>query len=165
MLPDPKRQCLEPLQKLEGIRRAEHAAKIAKERHPRLQRKGNRAERRRGLGPYRPMIGRVGAVQGWLLVRMRGPVKIAAIDDDAADRGTVATDIFRQRMHHDGRPVVEGACQKRCCRVVDDERDPPRTPDLGDLGDGKHLQLRIRQRLGVVGAGSPVACLGEILRP
>ena len=77
----------------------------------------------------------------------------------------MAADIFRQRMHHDGRPVVEGARQQRRRRIVDDERDAPRAPDLGDLGDRKHLELRVRQRLGVIGAGAPVAGLGEILRP
>ena len=77
----------------------------------------------------------------------------------------MAADIFRQRMHHDGRPMIERPRQQRRRRVVDDKRDAPCTPDLGDLGDGKHLKLRIRQRLGVIGAGSPVACLGKSLRP
>ena len=56
MLPDPERQCLQPLNDLERIRRAERPAEITKQRHPRLQRKGDRAKRGRRLGPDRAMI-------------------------------------------------------------------------------------------------------------
>ena len=66
---------------------------------------------------------------------MRFPVEIAAVDDDAADRGAVAADIFRRRIHHHRRAVVERAHQHRRRGVVHDQRDAERAADGGDLGD------------------------------
>ena len=65
MLPDPQRQGL-GLQQLEGIRRAERAPEITKQRH--------RAFSAKAIGPaaprpgQRPVIGRIGGVQRRLLV-------------------------------------------------------------------------------------------------
>ena len=56
MLPDPERQCLQPLNYLERIRRAERPVEITKQRHPSLQRKGYRAKRGRCFSPDRAMI-------------------------------------------------------------------------------------------------------------
>ena len=77
----------------------------------------------------------------------------------------MATDIFGQRMHDDGSAMVEGPRQDWCRRIVDDQRNPTLTADFRHLCDGEHLELRVRQRLGVIGPCPLVAGLGEILRP
>ena len=161
MLPDPERQRFQPLNDLEGIDRAERPAKIAKQRHPRLQRIGGGVERGRRLGPDHPVVGGVRRVQRPLLLRMRRPVEIAAIDDHTADRGAVPADIFGQPMTDNGRAMFERPCQDRRRRFVDDQRDSAFTPNSSHLGEWKHRELRVQRCLGSMGAGVRVACLGE----
>jgi len=53
---------------------------------------------------------------------MGGPVEIAGVDDDAADRGAVTTDVLRGGMHGHIDAVLEDLAQVRRGRgVVDDE--------------------------------------------
>ena len=77
----------------------------------------------------------------------------------------MSTNIFGQRMHDDGGTMVEGPCQDRCRRIVNDQRYPALTADFRNLGDGEDLEFGVRQRLGVVGSCPLVAGLGEVLRP
>ncbi len=64
----------------------------------------------------------------------------------------------------DRRAMVEGAREQRRGRVVDDQRNAERAADGGHFRNGEHRQLRIGQRLGVVGAGARVGGAAEILR-
>ena len=91
------------------------------------------------------------------------PVEIAAVDDDAADRIAVPADILRRRIHHDSGAVIERSAQNWRRGVVEDQRHAELAPDSGDLGNWEHLELRVRQSLGVIAAGALVGCTPEIL--
>jgi len=52
--------------------------------------------------------------------------------------------------------MLEWANDERCRRVVDDQWNTEAAANGGDLGDGEDLELRVGQRLGVVGAGAIV---------
>jgi hypothetical protein len=82
------------------------------------------------------------------------PVELAAVDDDAADRGAVAADVLGGRVDDDVGAVVERAAEHRRRGVVDDQRHAQFLADGRHLGDREDLQLRVGQRLGVVGAGA-----------
>ena len=60
--------------------------------------------------------------------------------------------------------MVEGAREKRCGRIVDDERNAIFAPDRSDFGDRKDDELRIGKRLGIIGAGPVVGRAPKILR-
>ena len=96
---------------------------------------------------------------------MRGPFKIATIDDYPANGGAVPADIFGQRMNNNSRAVVERAHQKGRCCIVDNQWHPAFTADFRHFGNRKHLKLRIRQCLGVIGAGVFIRGIGKVLRP
>src|SRR3954447_19756929 len=66
-------------------------------------------------------------------------------------------------MHDNGGAVIERPAQHRRGRVVDNQRHPHLPPDPGDLTDRKDFELRVRQGLGVIAAGSGVRGAAEIL--
>jgi hypothetical protein len=92
------------------------------------------------------------------------PVEVAAIDQQAADRGAVAANIFGGRIDDDRRAMLERLAQDRAGSVVHDQRNAERTADIRDFLDREHLQLRVGQRFRVIGAGLLVGRLAEILR-
>ncbi len=75
----------------------------------------------------------------------------------------MAAEIFRGRIDDDGGAMIEGAREERRGRVVDDQRDAERAADGGDFGDGEHGELRVRQRLGIVGPRAVIGGAAEIL--
>ena len=91
-----------------------------------------------------------------------GPVELAGVDDDAADRGAVAPDPLGGRLDHHVGAVLDGAAQVAAGRegVVDDERDavvvgqPGQRRQVGDVvagvADGLHVE---RLGLAVDGPG------------
>ncbi len=85
---------------------------------------------------------------------MIGPGKTAAVDDRAAERGAVAAEKFRQRMHRDIGAVIERLEQDRGSdRIVDDQRHTVTVRDLRQRLDVAHVAGRIADRLGEHGLG------------
>ncbi len=164
MLAHAQRQRLQPLDEHEGVERRHRRADVAQQRDARLDDVGDRAQRLHRLGPHRAVIAGVGLVQHREAVGVLLPVEIAAIDDDAADRGAVPADILGGRMHDDGRAVLERPAQHRRGRVVHDQRHAAVAPDLRHLGDREDGELRVGQRLGVIAARLRVGRAGEVLR-
>ena len=107
-----------PCRVQERIERRHRRAEVAQQRDPRLDDVGDRPERLDRLGPHRAVIARIGRVQRRLARRMRGPVEIAAVDEEPADRGAVAADIFGRRV--DDRPprrdrtAAPGSARRYC---------------------------------------------------
>ena len=130
---------------------------------PRLQDVGDRPERLDRLRPYRAVIARVRRVQHREALRMLLPIEVSAVDDDAADRGAVAADIFRRRVHGDGGAMPDRLAQHRASRVVHDQRHAEFPADFGDFGDWKHRELGVGQRFAVVAPGLRVGGAAEIL--
>jgi hypothetical protein len=114
--------------------------------------------------PDRTVIAWVRRVQHGEAVGVLLPIEIAAVDDDAADGGTVPTDVLRRRMHDDGRAVIERPAKDRRGGIVHDQRHAERAADLRHLGDGKDGELRIGQGFGVVAARARIGGAAEVLR-
>ena len=69
------------------------------------------------------------------------PVKIPAVHDAAADGHGVAIHVFRRGVGHDiGAPLKGTAVDRRCKRIVDDERHA-----LGMGRAGKFLNIQDNQ--------------------
>src|SRR3974390_968090 len=157
MLAHPERERFEPLDELEGVERTHSRAEVAEQDYPRAYDVGDRAERLPGLGPNRAVIARVGAVQRGEALFVSGPVEVAAIDNDAADRSPMTADIFGGRVHHDRRTVIEWPADQRCGRVVHNKRHAELASDRGDFADREDRELRVGQRFSIVGARAIVS--------
>ena len=72
---------------------------------------------------------------------MRCPIKRAAVDDQPADRVTVAADIFGGGIHHDRRAVLERPRQDWRRSVIDNQWDAEVAADFRDFGDRKYRKL------------------------
>ena len=125
---------------------------------------GDRPERLGRFAPYRAVVAGIGRVERRLALLVLLPWKIAAVDDEAADRVAVAAEIFGRRIDDDRRAVLERPGQNWRGGVVHDQRNAERTADRRHLRDREGDQLRIGQRLGVIGAGARVGRFAEILR-
>ena len=161
VLPHPQRQGFDALDERVCVERRHWRAKVAQQRDPHLQYIGDRTNRLGGLGPDGAVVGRVGCVQRRLTARVGFPVEVAAIDDDAADRGPVAADILGRGIDHHGRSMVERTHEQRGSCVVHDQRHAEGPADRCDFGDGECDQLRVRQRFGVIGSGAIVGGASE----
>ena len=75
----------------------------------------------------------------------------------------MAAEILGRRIDDDRRAVVERTREQRRGGVVDDQRNAERPADRRHLGDREDGQFRVRQRLGVIGAGARVGGAAEIL--
>ena len=101
------------------------------------------------LGVDEAVIGFVGLVEGGKAAGVLGPGKAAAVDDRAAERGAVAAEKFRQRMHGDVGAVIERLQQDRGGdRVVDDQRHAMAMRDLRQRLDVADIAGGIADRLG-----------------
>ncbi len=92
------------------------------------------------------------------------PRERPAVDQEAADRGAVAAEILGRGIDDDRRAVIERPGEDRRRGVVHDQRNAEATADRRHFRDREGDQLRIGQRLGVIGAGAVVGRAGEILR-
>ena len=149
---------------MKGVERRHRRTDVAQQRHARLYDVGDRPERFDGLRPHGTVVARVGRVQHRKAVGVLFPVKIAAVDEDAANRRAVTPDVFGGRMHDDRGAVLDRLAQHRAGSVVHDERDAHCAADFGDLGDREDGELGIRQGLAIPAAGPRVARLAEIFR-
>src|SRR5690606_16970695 len=131
----------ETLNEEEGVEGAHGGAEVAQQSDPSLEAIGDRPQGFRSLGPDGAVIARVRLVQQWKALRMGFPVEIAAIDDEAADRGTVAADVLGARVDDDGSTMIEGAADDRGRGIVDDQGHAQLTPDARHLGDREDVQL------------------------
>ena len=154
VLAHPERQRLQPLDELEGVEGAHGRADVAQQDDPRPDDVGDGPQRLHRLGPHRTVVAGIGLVQRGEALGVRGPVEVAAVDDDAADRGAVPADVLGRRVHHDGGAVVERPADHRRRRVVHDQRHAELAPDRRHLADREYGELRVGQGLGVVGAGA-----------
>ena len=152
MLAHAQRQRLQPLQEQERIQRRHRRAEVAQQHHPHAQYIRDRTQRLGRLRPDCAVIAGIRRVQQRLARRMRFPIEIAAIDHRAADRGAVPADVFRRRIHHHRGAMLERLHQDRRRRVVHDQRNAELAPDRRDFRDRERDQLRIGQRLRIVGA-------------
>lgn len=93
------------------------------------------------------MIARVGIGQQRELARST-PVELAALDDHAAERGTVTAKELGGRVHDDICAVLDGTNQiGRAEGVVDHERNAVAVCDVGNRADVGHVAVGIAQRL------------------
>ena len=163
MLAHSQRHGFKTLDEHEGVERRHGGADVAQQRDTRLNDVGDRAERLDRLRPDRAVIARIGRVEHRKAVGMLFPIEIAAVDDDAADRGAVAADVFCRRVHGDRGAMLDRLAQHRTGGIVHDQRNAELAPDLGNLSDGKNGELGIGQRLAVVAARPRIAGAAEIL--
>ena len=115
-----QRQRLDALEQQEGVERGDRRADVAQQLHPQLDQRyapAGRAPRPRssGRGSWGPASVKSGEALG-----VRAAVEVAAVDDDAADRGAVPAEELGRRVHDDVGAVLEraaaGTASARCCR-------------------------------------------------
>lgn len=143
MLTHAEHHGFETLDEHKRVERRHGRTNVTQQRDARLDDVGNRAERLHRLRPNRAMVTRVRLVEHGETVGVFFPVEIAAINNYAADRCTVATDILRRRVHGDRGAMLDGLAQDRAGRVVHDERHTEFASDLGDLRDREYRKFRI----------------------
>ena len=118
-----QRHAFQPLDEQERVERRHRRAEVAQQHHAHAQDIGDRPERLGGLRPHRAVVAGIGRVQQRLAFLVLIPREVAAVDHHAADRGAVAADVFRGRIHHHGRAMVERPHQRRRGGVVHDQRN------------------------------------------
>ena len=96
------------------------------------------------------LITRIRLVQERKAVGVLLPVKIGAVDDDAADRGAMAADVFGRRMHDDGRTMLDRPAENRGGGIVDDQRYTELASDPRHFADRQDLELRVGQDFGII---------------
>ncbi len=162
---DAQRQRLDALQDQEGVERREGGADVAQKRRARLDDIGDRPERLHRFRPDRAMIAGVRRIERRLALLMRFPVEIAAVDDERRRSNCRGRrDIWWPNRRRSPRHAPAGGDRIGDGRIVDDQRNAERAADGGDLGDRQDGELRVRQRLGVIGAGARIGGAAESLR-
>ena len=130
MAVDAQRQGLGALEQNPGVERADASALVTQQDGADRGREGGRAA---SLGKRDAMVGGVG-LGDLRILAARLPVKVAAIDNHTAQRGTVAADELGCGVDDDVGTMLQRTEQIRGTEgVVDDNRQ---TVLLGDLGDG-----------------------------
>jgi hypothetical protein len=142
MLPDAQRQRLRILQDQKRIERRQRRADIAQQGDARPGGISDRPQWLHRFGPNRTKIGRIRGIDRGLALQMRGPIEIATVDQEPADRIRVAAEIFGRGIHHNGGAVIERSHQDRR-RVVDDQQNAKVAADFGNIGNGEHGEFRI----------------------
>ena len=164
MLAHAQRQGLEALDELEGVERAHRGTEVAQQGDAGFEDVGDGPE---GLGRFRPygaVIAGVGLIEQREAFRMPSPIEVAAIDDEAADRGSVAPDVLGRGINDDGDAVLQRPAQHGRRGIVHDQRHAELPPNGCHLLDGEDGQLRIGQGLRIVGAGLVVSGPAEGVR-
>ena len=160
-----QRQRFHALQEHECIERCHGAAKVAQQCGAGLHDVCNRPQWFDGLGPHGAVIGRVRRVERRLTFgACRFPIKIPAIDNDAANRRTMAADIFGRRVHNHSRAVVKRTTQGRAGGVVHNQWNAVGAADVCNFLDREDFQFGIWQRFGIKSARFIVNRIGEVLR-
>ncbi|MPL71114.1 hypothetical protein SDC9_16885 [bioreactor metagenome] len=143
---------LDPHQRVMRRLRVHRHAEVAQPDRDRVEGIGHRPER---LVERQPVIGRLGGAERGELVRGR-PVELAGIDDRAAHHRAVAGEVFRRRMHHQRRAMLDRAAQiGRGEGVVDDQRQAEPVGhlrhriEIGDIAAGVRDRLA-EDRTGVL---------------
>ena len=120
MLAHAQRQGLEALDELEGVERAHRGTQVAQQGDAGFEDVGDGPE---GLGRFRPygaVIAGVGLIEEREAFRMPPPIEVAAIDDEAADRGSVAPDVLGRGINDDGGAVLQRPAQHGRRGIVHD---------------------------------------------
>ncbi len=100
------------------------------------------------IGINEPVIRRIGLTEHRIARRICLPRKLAGIDKGAAERGAMAAHEFRQRMHDNVGAVLDRPQQdRRCHRIVDNERHAMRMRDLRQLLDVANISRGVADRL------------------
>src|SRR5690606_20826871 len=110
------------------------------------------------------MIAGVSTIERRLTFGEACPVEIPAIDDNATDRGAMATKIFGCRIDDNCRTMFERTRNQRRGGVVDDQWNAQLPPDGCDLGNWKDRELGVWQGFRIVGAGAFIRCRTEGFR-
>ena len=116
---DAQGQRFEALKQLKRVLWRKAGAEVAQQRGAGAEHVGDRAEELRQLKVVAVSVARVRPVDQRLALRKVDPWELAAVDDGAADRRSVAADVFGRRIDHDRRAVIErpdGERARRCCR-------------------------------------------------
>ena len=93
------------------------------------------------------------------------PVEFAAVDDDPADRGSVATDILGGRLDHDVGSPLDGPGQNRGRgSIVDHEWHALLVGDVGQPFNVDDVELGIAHGLGVDGPRLLVDCGAQAVK-
>ena len=130
MTVDAQRQGLGALEQNPGVKRANASALVTQQDGADIGREGGRAG---SLGKRDAMVGGVG-LGNLRVLSARLPVKVAAIDNHAAQRGAVAANELGCGVDDDVGTMLQRTEQIRGAEgVIDDNRQ---TVLLGDLGDG-----------------------------
>lgn len=113
-----QRERLDADEELLGGEGVEAGAEVAQDLDPRPDDEGDGAER---LPELEPVVALGGLDHLREPRRVRAPVELAAVDDDAADGRAVAPDPLGRRVHHDVGAVLDRAHEvaARAERVVD----------------------------------------------
>ena len=82
------------------------------------------------------------------------PVEVAAVHDDAAQRGAVAADELGGRVHHDVCAVLDGTDEVRGAEgIVNDQRQAVLVGDGGNGVDIRDITVGVAQRLQIHSLG------------
>ncbi len=160
---DAQGQRFEALKQLKRVLWRKAGAEVAQQRGAGAEHVGDRPEQLRQLKVVAVSVARVRPVDQRLALGKVDPWELAAVDDGAADRRSVAADVFGRRIDHDRRAVIERLDGERGGGVVDDERNAERPADRGDFGDREHRELRVGQRLAEIEPCAGVGGAAEIL--
>ncbi len=145
-----QRKCLDALQELEGVGRAHRRTEVAQALGPGPGDEGGGTELVGEGDAVVPDIGLGHRVEA----ARRFPVEAAAVDQCATQCNAVATEEFRDGVHHDVGPVLDrtDAVGRREGRV-DHQREPVTVRHLGDGRDVEDLDTGVAEGFGEHEAG------------
>ena len=137
----PQAQSFQALQNLECVHWRNGRAGIAQRHYPAAPDIGGWPQ---GLGVYHIVVGGVWFVENRKALFVRHPVKFSRIDNHAANRCAVAADVFRQGVHNDVSPELEGSAQIRSRNgIVDNQRDAVLVCNFCQTGNINNIASRI----------------------
>ena len=146
MAVEAERKRLRPLKEQEGGKRRNGSALISQQNGADV---GDKCGRTGGFRKGNAVIARIRR-RNLRVTAARLPVKAAGIDDDAAQRRSVAADEFRGRMYDDVCAVLDGTDPiRRAERIVDDDG---KTMPVGSRCDGvdiRDVAVRVAKRFQI----------------
>ena len=139
-------ESLGPLQEKERRERGDTRAGIAQQDRADI---GGERRRPRGLGELDAVVAGIRLADPRIPAARR-PIERAAVDDDAAERRTVAADELGGAVQHNIRAVLQRADkERRSERVVDHQRDAVRVGEIRECLDVGNVAVGVAQRLDV----------------